>query len=141
MLIDTHVHLNADKFNDNLHEVIKRAKDNDVQIMIVVGFDKKTNKKAIKIAESHPFIYATVGYHPTDAKNIKDADFEYLEELLKHEKVVGVGECGLDFYWDKEHKEAQIDVFKKHIELSKKVHKFSDGRSSERLFSFMDNVI
>jgi TatD DNase family protein len=123
MLIDTHVHLNTDKFKDNLHEVIKRAQDNDVNMMIVVGFDQKTNKRAIHIAERHSFIYATVGYHPTDAKNITDNDFEYLETLLQHEKVVGVGECGLDFYWDKEHKEDQIRVFQKQIELSQKYNK------------------
>lgn len=120
MLIDTHVHLNADKFKDNVQDVIKRARSNDVKIMIVVGFDHKTNKKAIELAETYPFIYATVGYHPTDAKNITDKDFYYLEELLKHEKVVGIGECGLDFYWDKENAEKQISVFQKHIELSLK---------------------
>ncbi len=118
MLVDTHVHLNSHKFDDNLKEVIKRALDNDVKTMIVVGFDKETNAKAIKLAEEYPFIYATVGFHPTDAKDIRPSDFDLLKKQLNHEKVVGVGECGLDFYWDKEHIEEQIAVFKKQIELS-----------------------
>lgn len=118
MLVDTHVHLNSKKFDNNLDEVIKRALDNDVETMIVIGFDKETNARAIKLAEKYPFIYATVGFHPTDAKYIKPKDYELLVKQLKHEKVVGIGECGLDFYWDKEYIDEQIEVFKRQIELS-----------------------
>ena len=113
MLVDTHVHLNSEKFDNNLKEVIERALNNDVKTMIVVGFDKKTNARAISLAEEYPFIYATVGFHPTDAKDIKDSDYDLLIEQLKHKKVVGVGECGMDFYWDKEHADKQTEVFKK----------------------------
>ena len=118
MLIDTHVHLNSHQFENTVDEVIKRAVANDVQKMIVVGFDHITNKKAIELAEQYDFIYATVGFHPTEAKKIKEADKEQLLPLLKHPKVVGIGECGLDFYWDKEHIDKQIELFKWHIELS-----------------------
>ncbi|MCK5762066.1 MAG: TatD family hydrolase [Candidatus Izimaplasma sp.] len=118
MLVDTHVHLNSKKFNENLEEVIQRALNNDVETMIVVGFDKETNTRAIELAEEYSFIYATVGFHPTDAKHIKPNDYILLIEQLKHEKVVGIGECGLDFYWDKEFIEEQIKVFKRQIELS-----------------------
>lgn len=123
MLIDTHTHLNTERFNENYQEVIDRALNNDVKVMIVVGFDKETNKKAISLAERYPFLYATVGFHPTEAKDIKDDDFILLKEQLKHPKVVGIGECGLDFYWDKEHVDAQIDVFNKQILLSKELDK------------------
>ena len=119
MLIDTHCHLNSHKFDDNLLEVINRALNNDVQTMIVVGYDHETNHRAIKLAEQYPFIYATVGFHPTEAKDITDKDFAELVSLLSHKKVVGIGECGLDFYWDKEHVEKQIQVFQRQIELSK----------------------
>ncbi len=118
MLVDTHVHLNSKKFDHNLDEVIKRALDNKVETMIVVGFDKETNKRAIELAEKYPFIYATVGFHPTDAKKIKPTDYDLLVKQLNHKKVVGVGECGLDFYWDKDFIDEQIEVFKKQIELS-----------------------
>ncbi len=118
MLVDTHVHLNSKKFDHNLDEVIKRALDNKVDTMIVVGFDKETNKRAIELAEKYPFIYATVGFHPTDAKKIKPTDYDLLVKQLNHKKVVGVGECGLDFYWDKDFIDEQIEVFKKQIELS-----------------------
>lgn len=118
MLVDTHVHLNSHKFDENLDEVIQRAINNDVETMIVVGFDKETNLKAIELAEKYPFIYATVGYHPTEAKDITSNDFVILENQLQHKRVVGVGECGLDLYWDKDHISEQILIFKKQIELS-----------------------
>ena len=118
MLVDTHVHLNSKKYTDNLDEVISRALNNKVETMIVIGYDKETNSLAIELAEKYPFIYATVGFHPTDAKHIIPSDYELLEKQLKHEKVVGIGECGLDFYWDKEFIDKQIEVFRKQIELS-----------------------
>lgn len=122
MLIDTHVHLNSSKFDDILEEVINRAVANDVTKMIVVGFDKETNTRAIELAEQYPFIYATVGYHPTDAKDINESDFELLIKQLSHEKVVGIGECGLDFYWDKDHIDQQLAVFRRQIDLSLKLN-------------------
>lgn len=123
MLIDTHVHLNSKEFDNNLDEVLQRALDNDVQILMVVGFSKETNQRAIELAEQYPFIYATVGYHPTEAKDITEDDFALLEEQLHHERVKGVGECGLDYYWDKEHKKQQIAVFKRQIKLAKQYQK------------------
>lgn len=123
MLIDTHVHLNSDQLFTDLENVIQRALDNNVSQMIVVGFDKITNQRAIKIAEQYPFIYAAVGYHPTEAKDITEKDFDVLNEQLLHPKVVAVGECGLDFYWDKEHANEQINVFQRQIEMSKRINK------------------
>jgi len=123
MLVDTHVHLNSNKYIDNLPEVIQRALDNSVETMIVVGYDKETNKLAIELAEKYPFIYATVGFHPTDAKDIKPGDYELLTKQIQHERVVGVGECGLDFYWDKGFINEQVEVFKRQIELSRKYNK------------------
>lgn len=118
MLIDTHVHLNAHQFKDNVDEVIKRALENDVKRMIVVGFDWPTNKRAIELAETYDFIWATVGFHPTEAKDVSPSDLVELEKLFTHPRVVGIGECGLDFYWDKEHVEEQVNIFQWHIEKS-----------------------
>lgn len=123
MLVDTHVHLNSKKYTDNLDEVIQRALDNGVETMVVVGYDKETNLLAIEIAEKYPFIYATVGFHPTDARHIKPNDYDLLIRQLKHKRVVGIGECGLDFYWDKKFVDEQIEVFKRQIELSLQYNK------------------
>ncbi len=120
MYVDTHVHLNNKKLFENLDHYVQKARDADVKYMVVIGYDHETNQRAIDIAERYAFIYASVGYHPTEAKNITDKDFDVLEKLLAHKKVVAVGECGLDFYWDKEHKEKQVEVLTKQILLAKK---------------------
>jgi len=120
MLFDTHCHINTDKFNDDLEKTINNAIKNGVKKMLVVGFDHQTNKSAISLAEKYDFIYASVGFHPSDAKKITEEDFSLLEEQLKHPKVVAVGECGMDMYWDKTFVEKQITVFKRQIELSLK---------------------
>lgn len=121
MLFDTHVHLNDQQFKDDLSEVIERALENNVQYMVVVGFDRPTIKRAIELAESYEFIYASVGWHPVDAIDMQAEDLDYLETLASHPKVVALGEMGLDYHWDKSPKDVQKEVFKKQIELSKKV--------------------
>ncbi|MGK7379913.1 TatD family hydrolase [Planococcus sp. 1R117A] len=121
MFIDTHVHLNADQYDEDLNEVIDRALENNVTKMVVIGFDRKTIERAIELAEKHDFIYAVVGWHPVDAIDCTEEDLKWIEELAAHEKVVGIGETGLDYYWDKSPKEVQQEVFRKQIRLAKKV--------------------
>ncbi|WKA58643.1 TatD family hydrolase [Planococcus shenhongbingii] len=121
MFIDTHVHLNTDQYDEDLNEVIDRALENNVTKMVVIGFDRKTIERAIELAEKHDFIYAVVGWHPVDAIDCTEEDLKWIEELAAHEKVVGIGETGLDYYWDKSPKEVQQEVFRKQIRLAKKV--------------------
>jgi len=121
MLFDTHVHLNASQFAEDEEEVIKRAQSDGVENMVVVGFDKETIQGAIRIAEKYDFIYASVGWHPVDAIDMKDEDLIWIEKLAGHPKVVALGEMGLDYYWDKSPKDIQKDVFRKQIRLAKKV--------------------
>ncbi len=122
MLFDTHVHLNADQFTEDLEETITRAADAGVTYMTVVGFDRKTIPAAIKIAEDHKHIYAAVGWHPVDAIDMTDEDLDWIEELSAHPKVVAIGEMGLDYHWDKSPADIQKEVFRKQIKLAKKVN-------------------
>lgn len=122
MLFDTHVHLNAEQFNNDLHEVVERALQERVEKMVVVGFDRPTIEKAIELVEIYEFIYASVGWHPVDAIDMTEQDLLWLEELAQHPKVVALGEMGLDYYWDKSPKDVQKEVFRKQIQLAKKVH-------------------
>ncbi|MFV8829718.1 TatD family hydrolase [Alkalihalobacterium sp. APHAB7] len=122
MLFDTHVHLNADQFEEDLAEVIQRAQEAGVTHMVVVGFDEKTIKGALAIAEAHENIYAAVGWHPVDAIDMTDQHLAWLEELASHPKVVALGEMGLDYHWDKSPKDIQKEVFRKQIRLAKKVN-------------------
>lgn len=121
MLIDTHVHLNAEQYEDDIDQVIQRALDADVERMVVVGFDRPTIIKAMELAERHDFIYAVVGWHPVDAIDCTEEDLKWIEELAAHPKVVGIGETGLDYHWDKSPKDVQQELFRKQIRLAQKV--------------------
>ncbi|MBU9721982.1 MULTISPECIES: TatD family hydrolase [Bacillaceae] len=121
MLFDTHVHLNADQYEDDVDEVIQRAIDTGVTNMVVVGFDSKTIPKAIELAEKYEFIYAAVGWHPVDAIDFKEEHLLWLKELTEHPKVVALGEMGLDYHWDKSPKDVQKEVFRKQIQLAKEL--------------------
>lgn len=122
MFIDTHVHLNADQYEEDVDEVITRAVDAGVTKMIVVGFDRKTINKAMELTERYSFIYAVVGWHPVDAIDCTEEDLKWIEGLAEHPKVVGIGETGLDYHWDKSPKDIQQELFRKQIQLAKKVN-------------------
>ncbi|MGM0838783.1 MAG: TatD family hydrolase [Bacillota bacterium] len=121
MLFDTHVHLNADQYEEDLQEVIERARNEKVMNMVVVGFDRKTIQKAMELVEQYDFIYAAVGWHPVDAIDMTEEDLNWIEELASHEKVVAIGEMGLDYHWDKSPKDIQKEVFRKQVQLAKRV--------------------
>jgi len=119
MLIDTHVHLNNDSLYENVDHYIQKALKENVKKFIVIGYNPKMNEKAIALAEKYDFIYASVGMHPTYVKEHKDEDIELFTKQLDHPKVVAVGECGLDYHWDKDNQADQQEIFAKQIELSK----------------------
>ncbi|MGD6782266.1 TatD family hydrolase [Sutcliffiella horikoshii] len=121
MLFDTHVHLNADQYEEDLQEVLDRAQAEKVTNMVVVGFDRKTITRAMELVEKYDFLYAAVGWHPVDAIDMTEEDLAWIEDLASHEKVVAIGEMGLDYHWDKSPKEIQKEVFRKQIQLAKKV--------------------
>lgn len=122
MFIDTHVHLNADQYwDEDLQEVIDRALAAKVERMVVIGFDEVTIKRAMQLIETYDFIYAVIGWHPVDAIDCTDDYLAWIEELAKHPKVVGIGETGLDYYWDKSPKDVQQYWFRKQIQLAKKL--------------------
>ncbi|OQP04374.1 hydrolase TatD [Geobacillus sp. 46C-IIa] len=121
MLFDTHAHLNAVQYDEDVEQVIERARAEGVSHIVVVGFDRPTIDRAMELAERHPFIYAAVGWHPVDAVDMTDDDLQMIEQLAVHPKVVALGEMGLDYYWDKSPKDVQQDVFRRQIALAKKV--------------------
>jgi TatD DNase family protein len=121
MLFDTHVHVNAEQFNEDLEDVIERAKEAGVNNMVVVGFDQPTIIRAMELIETYDFMYAAVGWHPVDAIDMTEKDLQWIEELSNHPKVVAIGEMGLDYHWDKSPKDVQMEVFRKQIRLAKKV--------------------
>ena len=97
-IIDTHAHLDFDRFDSDRQNTIYRAREANVKGIINVGIDLTTTLKSIELAEKYTNIFATAGIHPHDAIEATDEDIEALRELLYHPKVVAIGEVGLDFY-------------------------------------------
>ncbi|MCD4826686.1 MAG: TatD family hydrolase [Acholeplasmataceae bacterium] len=119
MIVDTHLHLNVEDYDKDLSEVIDRAYEKGIKKLIVIGMDEKTSLKAIEIAEQYEHVYASVGLHPG---YVDDNNTNFIEPLLKHPKVVAIGETGLDLYWTKDNLDRQTEMFINQIKLSKKHH-------------------
>ncbi|MCX7612473.1 MAG: YchF/TatD family DNA exonuclease [Ignavibacterium sp.] len=118
MFIDTHAHLFYDNFQNDLDDVIKRAKENSIDYILVPSTDIETAKKSITLSEKYDFIYVAVGVHPHETKNWDKSILNELKQLSKHNKVVAIGEIGLDYYYDFSPKEKQIEAFKDQINLA-----------------------
>lgn len=118
MIIDTHCHIYKSEM-ENAEEVIREAADNDI-ILILNGTDPKSNEEVLELAENHENVYAALGYFYTFADDIKDEDISLLDNQLNNDKVVAVGEIGLDYYKGKENKDKQIELFEKMLDLAEK---------------------
>jgi TatD DNase family protein len=121
VLIDTHVHLNAHQYNDDLEEVIVRARENGLEKMVVIGCDRPSIERTMELIEEYDDIYGVIGWHPVDAIDCTDEDLKWIEELSAHKKIVGIGETGLDYHWDKSPKDVQKKLFRKQLALAKRV--------------------
>lgn len=117
-LIDTHCHLDFENFDEDREEVISRASDMGVGAIIVPAIDLQNCKKVLRIAESHPNIYAAVGIHPNSSKEWQNDDLIQLKELAQHDKVVAIGEIGLDYYRNFSPQDTQRDAFNQQLDLA-----------------------
>ena len=118
MFIDTHCHISKEDINFN--EVIEKMKDN---YMIVSGCDPKSNQEVVRLVNEYPNIYGVIGIHPDEVDNISEEDILFLEENIKNNKIVGIGEIGLDYYHNNENKLAQKDLFIRQIDIALKNNK------------------
>jgi TatD DNase family protein len=124
-MIDTHAHLDFKDFDGDREEVISRAFDNGVKAIINIGVDLATSREGIELAEKHEHIFAAVGFHPHDAEEAlslaRDDDFVELKKLAEHEKVVAIGEIGLDYsrFNVAQQIEGQKKLFAKQMDLAR----------------------
>lgn len=121
-LVDTHCHIDNEKFNEDRDEVIKRIGEN-LEFCVNIGYDIKSSKETVKMTEEHSFIYGAIGIHPMDITEYSDEWEKELEELAKNKKVVAIGEIGLDYYWMTEPKEYQKEIFVRQLKLAERVGK------------------
>jgi len=121
MFVDTHAHLFFDNFEGEVDQVIKRAINDGIDYILVPSTDLKTAEQVAELTEKYDIVYGAVGVHPHDTKEWDNSWLEKLEELSKLEKIVAIGEIGLDYYYDYSPKEKQLEAFKAQIDLALKL--------------------
>jgi len=122
-MIDSHCHINDSLYKENPAEYVKNAEKAGVFEFLVVGFDIPSSIDAVNISKRFKGCFSAVGVHPSDVKKIELKDLKQIEEIAKEEKVIAIGEIGLDYYWDKEEsvKENQKKFFVEQIKIANKL--------------------
>ncbi|NLX62749.1 MAG: TatD family hydrolase [Tissierellia bacterium] len=121
MLIDSHAHLDDRRFDKDRDEIIKSLEEAGVELVINPGADVSSSIKAVALAEKYPNIYAAVGVHPHDAKTMDENTIDLLRSFTKREKVVAIGEIGLDYHYDNSPRDVQRKRFREQLALAKEV--------------------
>lgn len=122
-LIDTHCHLDEDAFADDVEAVVDAAFENGVKAIVTIGTDTNSSRRSVELAERYPGVFAVVGIHPNYTAAAVAGDWNVIEELSAHPRVVAVGETGLDRYWDYAPPELQREYFERHLRLSRQTGK------------------
>ena len=122
MFVDSHAHIQLDRFKSDRSIVIKRAEDAQVNTILVIGFDLQTSRSAVDLANKYDQIYATVGVHPHDAKDFTFKTLHEVGQLAEHPKVIALGEMGLDYYRNLSPKPLQKKVFEEQLDLAEELN-------------------
>jgi TatD DNase family protein len=117
-MIDSHCHLNFDSYAGRREEIVVAAKSADVHTIVNIGIDLKTSQECIALADRFDGLFATVGVHPHDAKDVSANWDQQLKKLSESDKVVAIGEIGLDFYRDISPRKTQREVFRRQLDLA-----------------------
>lgn len=121
VIVDSHAHLDMEDLKGQLPAVLKRAKDNGVCAIVSIGIDYESSYEALKIARKNPMVYATIGVHPHNAKDIKKDDLLNIKALANDKKVVAYGEIGLDFFKNFSPKDVQLKVFEEQLDIAEEL--------------------
>lgn len=120
---DSHAHYNDEKFEQDRNEIINNIYNDGIKRVICVGYNLEQSKKALDFSKDFHFMYATCGISPNDIEDFVENHLKEIEEIGKDYKIVAIGEIGLDYYWNKENKEKQKELFIKQIEIANKLEK------------------
>lgn len=118
MLIDTHAHLNDERLSPSIDEIMSTMQSKGLEAIINVGYDRPSSELCLEQAKKYDNLFAVVGIHPHDAKAQTKEDYIYFESVSRDDKVVAIGEIGLDFYYDLSDREVQKRVFIEQLELA-----------------------
>lgn len=119
MLFDTHAHIDDEKFDGDREAVLERALENGVTRLLNVGADMASSRRSVELAGAHEMVYAAVGVHPHEVAGMTDGDYELLARWAKEDKVVAIGEIGLDYYYDLSPREDQKRHFAAQLDLAR----------------------
>ena len=122
-MIDSHCHLDFDAFDGIRDEVISEAVQTGIHTLINVGVDLRSSRRAVELAAAHDAVYATVGVHPHDARKLDESTYEKIRNLVSGQKVVAVGEIGLDYYRDLSPRPVQKKAFHRQMQLAVELNK------------------
>lgn len=117
-IFDTHAHYDDERFSEDSEELLSSLEDKGITGVISCGVNAESSKANLRLAEKYPFIYAAVGYHGLNTEDLTDDYIEFLKDLIKNEKVVAIGEIGLDYHYEKETRDIQLKIFREQIELA-----------------------
>lgn len=120
MIFDSHAHYDDEAFDEDRESLLGSMQENGIGYIVNVGASLRDVEDTVKLTKSYPFIYGAVGIHPDEAGDLNEERLLWLEKLCEEEKIVAVGEIGLDYYWDKESHEVQKEWFARQLALSKK---------------------
>jgi TatD DNase family protein len=121
MIFDTHAHYDDSKFDEDRDELLMSMSEAGVAGIVNVGATLESCRRTLELAHRYPFVYAAVGVHPDEVGSLNEETFAMLESWCKEEKVVAVGEIGLDYHWDVEPREVQKEWFIKQLELARRL--------------------
>jgi len=121
MYFDTHAHYDNPRFDADRRTLLERLPRQGISLVLNPGYDMPSSRMAVALADDHPFIYASVGFHPHDAKKMEETDLKMIKALAAKPKVVAIGETGLDFFRDLSPRDVQRDCFRKQIKLAKEL--------------------
>ena len=123
MIFETHAHYDDNAFDEDRDELLAQMPQNNIEYIVNVGASLKSTKQSIELAKKYPYIYAAAGVHPSDTDELNEKSFEWLVEQCKYEKVVAVGEIGLDYYWDEPDRKIQKKWFERQLDLAIEINK------------------
>jgi len=121
-MVDTHCHV-LSEYYDDIDELILRIRESGVDKIIVNGTDMKSNLEVLNLVKKYDIVYGAIGFHPTELANFDNKNFEWLEEHIYDDKIVAIGEIGLDYHYDNTDIKLQKDAFKRQLDIAKKYHK------------------
>lgn len=123
MLVDSHAHIDDNRFDADRDAVLERAAAAGIELIVNIGADMASSARSIALAEKYPQIYAAVGMHPHDAKEMQEQDYSQLQRWVAHPKVVAIGEIGLDYHYDLSPRPVQKEVFLRQLDIARQTGK------------------